>query len=45
MIIKKVLFYNDQQQINLAYVSLKGKVKFEKDIEVDANDYKKGFVL
>ena len=37
---KKGFVLYDQQQINLAYVSLKGKVKFEKNIEVDSVKFK-----
>ena len=33
---KKGFVLYDQQQINLAYVNLKGKVKFEKNVEVDS---------
>ena len=33
---KKGFILYDQQQINLAYVNLKGKVKFEKNVEVDS---------
>ena len=35
---KKGFVLYDQQQINLAYVNLKGKVKFEKNVE-DKDDF------
>ena len=37
---KKGFILYDQQQINLAYVNLKGKVKFEKNVEVDSVKFK-----
>ena len=37
---KKGFVLYDQQQINLAYVNLKGKVKFEKNVEVDSVKFK-----